>query len=233
MLQYYELMLTIYLQQNTPFDEVNEKIARVVNKAMLPDEALAARHKENEVKHYVFDSLYPLEQDKVYKAGRIYVFHIRGLDKVFIEKMKKLLPKTENSYIKVLGIEIKRYNQRHIAELYTITPVLVTVDNAHWVPGNNLTLLQQRLQANLEKKYKTFYGESLNADESFIQRIEVLNRRPMAYRYKNIKMLGNKFKIKVNEDEISQKLAFIAVACGLGEKGSALGMGFCHANYAK
>ncbi|MCG8501093.1 MAG: CRISPR-associated endoribonuclease Cas6 [Firmicutes bacterium] len=233
MLQYYELTLTVYLQQSIPFQETNEKIAQVINKAMLPDKALAVKHKENRFKYYVFDSLYPLEQDKVYKAGKVYVFHIRSLDKVFVEKMKKLLPKTENPYIKILATEVKRYRQRHIAELYTMTPVLVTIDNAHWILGNDLMMLQQRLQTNLEKKYKTFYDESLNASVSFIQRIEVLNRKPMAYRYKNIKMLGNKLKIAVNEDAISQKLAFIAAACGLGEKGSALGMGFCHANGLK
>jgi len=44
--------------------------------------------------------------------------------------------------------------------------------------------------------------------------------------YKKIKLFGNKFKIIPKADEISQKLAFIALGAGLGEKGS-FGGGFC------
>lgn len=41
-----------------------------------------------------------------------------------------------------------------------------------------------------------------------------------------VRLFGNKFKIVPNEDEVSQKLAFVALACGLGEKQS-YGGGFC------
>ena len=39
------------------------------------------------------------------------------------------------------------------------------------------------------------------------------------------RLFGNKFKIIPNEDEVSQKLAFIALGAGLGEKNS-FGAGF-------
>lgn len=38
--------------------------------------------------------------------------------------------------------------------------------------------------------------------------------------------MGNKFRIVPNEDEISQKLAFLSLGVGLGEKIS-YGAGFC------
>ena len=41
-----------------------------------------------------------------------------------------------------------------------------------------------------------------------------------------IRFFGNKLRIVPNEDELSQKLAFTALACGLGEKNS-YGGGFC------
>ena len=41
-----------------------------------------------------------------------------------------------------------------------------------------------------------------------------------------VRFFGNKFRIVPNEDEVSQKLAFVALACGLGEKNS-FGGGFC------
>ena len=42
----------------------------------------------------------------------------------------------------------------------------------------------------------------------------------------SFRFFGNKFKIIPNEDEVSQKLAFVALGCGLGEKNS-FGGGFC------
>jgi len=41
-----------------------------------------------------------------------------------------------------------------------------------------------------------------------------------------VRLFGNKLKIVPNEDETSQKLAFVALSCGLGEKQS-YGGGFC------
>ncbi len=43
---------------------------------------------------------------------------------------------------------------------------------------------------------------------------------------KEVRLFGNKFKIIPNEDEVSQKLAFVALGAGLGEKNS-FGGGFC------
>jgi CRISPR-associated endoribonuclease Cas6 len=227
-LHYYELTVTTFLLTDINFDKANEKIAQAINQTMAQDEELLDKHMQNGYKYYVFNSFYPLEQDKVYKAGRVYVFKIRSLDQVFITKIKRLLPQTANTNFKVLATELTTQKLRYISELYTLTPVVITVDNKHWLPGNNFMLLQERLHANVEKKFKSFYGESIIPKTNFIQRIEVLNKKPIAYKYKNTKIFGNKFKVTVNEDPISQKLAFIAAACGLGEKGSALGMGFCY-----
>lgn len=92
-------------------------------------------------------------------------------------------------------------------------------------------LLQKRLQDNLEKKFKDIYGKAIDIKQSFIQRIDVINKKPISFKYKNVHLLGNKFKIAVNEDEKSQQLAFIALGMGMGEKGSSVGAGYCHANY--
>ena len=46
--------------------------------------------------------------------------------------------------------------------------------------------------------------------------------------YKYVTLLGNKLNIKVKSDELSQKKALMAIALGLGEKGSSLGAGFCN-----
>ena len=226
-MEYVQLTVTAFLLQDIHFSQANEIISDTINKAMLMDDELAARHKEKGYKYYVFNSLYPLEPDKIYKKGRVYVFNIRSLDSIFINSLRLLLPQVEDVRIKIISCSGKRIRQRHIAELYTMTPVIVTIDGKPWTEKGDLLLLHQRLQANLEKKYKDFYHTTLTPVNNLIQRIQILNKKPIACSYKGIKLLGSKFKIWLNDDEISQKLGFIAVACGLGEKNSSIGAGFC------
>lgn len=228
---YSQLKTTILLKKDIKFTRSGEVIGKIISKAMLFDEELKEMHKRREYK-YVYNNLYPVEKTGVYKEGRIYIFNIRSFNKKFISKIKKLLTKVDSDFMKVLAVEENSIKQRHIMEIYTMTPVIVTVDNKPWLLNNgDLIVLQNRLQDNLEKKYKEIFGQALDTKQSFIQGIEILNRKPMVSEYKDIKLLGNKLKIMINEDEESQKLAFIATGIGLGEKGSSLGAGYCHANY--
>ncbi len=227
-MRYFELTTTAYLLKNVAFNEVNEKIAQLINKAMLNDEKLAVKHKENKFKNYVFDSLYPREKDKIYKAGKIYVFRIRSLEEDFIFKIKKLLSNTATDHFKVISGETKRHEQRPIKEIYTVTPALATIGkNIYWVPGDDLKILIERMNSNLFKKYKDYFGTSLNEEQLFFEKIKIMNKKPIVYKYKNTNLFGNKFKIAINNDEISQKLAFMTLGVGLLEKNSTIGMGFC------
>ncbi len=218
-MHYFELTTTAYLLKNVAFNEVNEKIAQLINKAMLNEEKLAIKHKENKFKNYVFDSLYPREKDKIYKAGKIYVFRIRSLEEDFISKIKQLLHDTTTDYFKVISGEIKKQEQRPIRELYTVTPALATVGkNIYWIPGNDIKLLIERMNSNLFKKYRDYFGTPLSEEQLFFEKIKIMNKKPIVYKYKNTNLFGNKFKIAINDDEISQKLAFMTLAVGLLEK---------------
>lgn len=227
-MHYFELTTTAYLLKNISFNEVNEKIAQLINKTMLKDEKLAIKHEENKFKNYVFDSLYPREKDKIYKAGKIYIFRIRSLEEDFINKIKQLFPNTTTDYFKVVAGEIKKQEQRPIKELYTVTPALATIGkNIYWIPNDDIKILIERMNSNLFKKYKNYFGVSLNEEQLFFEKIKVLNKKPLVYKYKNTNLFGNKFKIAINDDEISQKLAFMTLGVGLLEKNSTIGMGFC------
>ena len=86
--------------------------------------------------------------------------------------------------------------------------------------------LQNQLQDNLLKKYEEFFGGKLNPTQNFIQLLEVKNQKPQSIYFtttkndmqKKVRLMGNKFRIIPNEDEISQKLAFLSLGVGLGEK---------------
>jgi CRISPR-associated endoribonuclease Cas6 len=211
------------------FNCANEKIGQSISRIMLDDSELTELHGKTGFKFYNFNSFYPIEKDGIYKAGRVYIFKIRSFGEEFIKKMKALLPKTECAY-RVLSVQSKTVKKSFLTNLYTLTPVIVTVNGRGWAKEEDFMLLQERLQGNLEKKYNDFFGKEefkKDGQGTFIQRIELLNRKPMTVKYKDMKFIGNKFKIWVNEDESSQKLAFTALACGLGEKNTILGAGFC------
>ena len=230
-MKYFELTVTAQLLINTPYNEANEQLSRLINKAMQKDFKLAAKHQENNYKNYVFDSLFPREKDKTYKAEKIYVFRIRSFEEYFIDRVKDLLPKTATDYFKCISREIGDVHYRPIKALYTVTPALATVGkNIYWVPGDDIKLLVERININLIKKYKNLFDVQLSEEQLFFDKIKIINKKPLVYKYKNTNLFGNKFKIAINDDEVSQKLAFLTLGVGLLEKNSTLGMGFCIEN---
>ncbi|MBU5439705.1 CRISPR-associated endoribonuclease Cas6 [Tissierella sp. MSJ-40] len=226
-MNYYELTCTVYLLNNIYFDKVNEEIGNHINRSMLLDNDLSNVHKRKGYKYYVFDTLYPRESDKTYKGGRVYIFRIRSIDKELISKIKNVITKDISGNLKILSTELKTHKNIFVTELYNVTPAVLTIDNRFWVKGDSLELLERRIQENLIKKYQDYYGENIETKESFIQGIELRNNKAIGLRYKSIRLMGNKFRILVKEDDISQKLAFMTLGTGLLEKNSSNGMGFC------
>ncbi|MEJ8555394.1 CRISPR-associated endoribonuclease Cas6 [Tepidibacter sp. Z1-5] len=224
---YYELKIACLLKKNLYYTETNEFIGNKINKSMLLDDDLKKEHKKNEYKMYCFNSFFPIEKDKTYSSGKVYMFKLRSLDKLFIDKIKICLKKLKDNDIDILAIEKRKVNMNDFKEFHTITPVIVTVDNKPWIKENgDLEVFISRLQNNLIKKYKKFFNEELELEEYFIEKF-TMGKKPLACKYKGKSMLGYKIKFKINDDEVSKKLAYIALAAGLGEKNSSLGAGFC------
>ncbi|WP_032123134.1 CRISPR-associated endoribonuclease Cas6 [Clostridium amazonitimonense] len=226
-MNYFELTITVLLNRNIYFADSGYVIGKNINKIMLLDESLKEFHPKKEYKNYVFNSFFPLEKDKTYKKDNLYIFKIRSLDYEFCEKMYKLSPYLKSDDFKVISADIKEINKKTLKEIYTITPLIITIDNKPWMQNDDLNLFKERLEINLEKKYKNFYNEDISAKDKLINNITFKNRVPMYYNYKNIRLLGNKISISIHDNEDAQKLAFLALAVGLGEKNSSVGAGFC------
>ena len=147
-----------------------------------------------------------------------------------------------NSFLIVLSAVKKEIDQFFIRELYSATPVIVsqkkddTGRQLYWSLDYNgdMEILQNQLQKNLEKKLKLFYPDDMDVSNNFIDEIEIKNIKPQSIYFKTIKnqkeklvrLIGNKFKIVPKKDDLSQKLAFLSLGVGLGEK-SSFGGGFC------
>ena len=201
---------------------------------MAKNRELKELHNQERVyKHYSFGNFYPIEKEQVYKRGKMYTFTIRSVNEQFIDELSgSLRQNINNQNLLVVETHKKTINQFFISELYSVTPVIVSVSKGlFWTIDKNgdILQLQKQLNYNLEKKYLSFYGEPIKGEQNFIQLLELKNRYPQSIYMKKsgntIRFFGNKFRIIPNEDEVSQKLAFLALSCGLGEKNS-FGGGF-------
>jgi len=225
--KYYELKCMAYIKVDVVFEKSFEVISKYISFSMARG-GLEEIHKKDGFKHYAFGGFLPLEKDKIYKKGSTCNFTIRSLDEVFINTLATSLRQNiDNGDFLVLQTDKKIVNQFFISELYSATPVVVSTENGDfWTMerSGDIMQLQKQLHDNLEKKYQSFFGEELKAQQNFIQLLEIKNRVPQNIRIhkegKKVTFFGNKFKIVPNEDEASQKLAFVALACGAGEKNS-------------
>lgn len=204
-------------------------------------------HKKEGFKHYSFSGFQPKEDDVkngYYKSGETYTFTIRSLDEKFLEILATALRQNvDNPNLLVVQTQKKNLKNFFISELYSVTPVIATCGNDEkgrqifWTieKHGDIMQLQKQLHENLLKKYESYYGEKLEPTQNFIQLLEIKNKKPQnivmrknddKHGERKVTFFGNKFRIVPNEDELSQKLAFVALACGLGEKNS-YGGGFC------
>lgn len=238
-MQGFELRCKAYLKKEVAFAQSFEALSKYVSFSMHQGE-LGEKHAQEGYKHYVFGGLLPVEPAKIYAQGNLYTFTVRSLDEGFIDKLSAALRQnTGNEYFLAVETHKKRLTPFFISELYSATPVIVSVANGkYWTlnESGDIVQLQRQLHDNLEKKYQSFYGEPLHVKDNFIQLIQLKNQKPQNIAItkagKPIRFFGNKFRIVPNEDEGSQKLAFVALMCGLGEKNS-YGGGFMLAGGAR
>lgn len=238
----YSSMHKVFLKKDIDFMDSFDILSKYISYSLCQMEDYKQIHNQNRYKHYNFSTIYPPQKDKVYKKGEIYSFIIRGLDEKFIKELStKLRENINNPYLQVLDSKLKTTNQFFINELYSISPTIVTVKKEDgkrqfWTvqsDGDIMKLIKQ-LQDNLEKKYKDFYKQNIKPTQNFIQLIEIKNQKPQSIYFrkttneqeKRVRLFGNKFQFVINEDEVSQKLAFLALGSGMGEKNS-FGGGYC------
>jgi CRISPR-associated endoribonuclease Cas6 len=233
-MKYFELICTAYIKKDISFKDSFEVINKYINFSMAQNQILKTLHERKGYKFYNFGNFYPTEKEKVYKKGNSYQFRLRSPDEAFVDNLSKTLRQNiDNPNFLTVEVTKRAVKQFFVSELYSATPVVVTADKGvFWTMerDGDILKLQRLLHDNLEKKYFDFYREKLKVEQNFVQLLEIKNSVPQSIwaskNGKSFKFFGNKFRIVPNEDEVSQKLAFMALACGLGEKNS-FGGGFC------
>ncbi|WP_368029402.1 CRISPR-associated endoribonuclease Cas6 [Arcobacter sp. s6] len=237
----FELKCKAYLKTNIELKNSFDVLSKYLNYSIYQNEIY--KNKDTSIKNYCFGNFYPTESDKIYKKNNVYEFVIRSIDEEFIDELEiAIIENMNNGFLLVLSAIKKEIDQFFIRELYTATPVIVsekkddTGRQIYWSLDYNgdIEILQNQLQKNLEKKLKLFFPENKAIIDNFIDEIEIKNLKPQSIYFKTIKnqkeklvrLIGNKFKIVPKKDDLSQKLAFLSLGVGLGEK-SSFGGGFC------
>ena len=230
-MKYIELKILIKLKEDIALNCLAEKLSQAVNKYFTFNEKTKKFHKESGYKGYIFSSLMPLEKDKVYKKERVYSLFLNFLNLEILNDFYKSLLTIENDIFTVVNRSYAPIEINYkIKEIQSVTPVIIT--KPYTRPIRQVTAddydakyVKEQLINNTCKKYNSLFNESIKSYD-FIEQIEILNRKSIVSRYKNGVLIGNKYKLTIKDDELSQKLAFIIMGCGLGEKNT-LSFGYC------
>lgn len=222
-----QIRMKVYVLRDIPAEEIQAETAAFLDSGLAQDVQFTEFHKENKFKGYCYDSLFPIEEDKVYKKDRIYTLTIRTIDTKLAKFFAQQVVNNYTDSMKGITAEIKVVPRKHIDILYTLTPAILKCENGYWKDSLSLGQYEERLKINLLKKWNQFYGEKLGEDFELFTGIEFKNKCPVAIEYKTIKLLGDKICLHIAENETAQKLAYLAVGVGTGEMNSR-GYGFCN-----
>jgi CRISPR-associated endoribonuclease Cas6 len=231
-MQFYTLTVSVSLKKDIHLKDTNFTISANIRKSMLLDEELKKLHDSKRITNYVFSYPYPRENDKLYKARTAYKFQIKSFDESIIDKLKKALQDSRNLDFYILEIHKKTTKQFFVEKIYNTTPAVITVQNEDkklrcaLIDDMDLDLIKKRLIDNLEKKYETLFGEPIKAPQNALMMLSIKNNLPIVTNFKKGKLLGHKFEFVFSEDEVSQKLAFLALGSGIYER-NGNGYGFC------
>ncbi|WP_425447270.1 CRISPR-associated endoribonuclease Cas6 [Dethiothermospora halolimnae] len=221
----FEISMLVFLLKDINSKEAFSKIGEFIDSGMAKKTELLELHNTNTYKNYCFCSLFPLENDKVYKAGNSYTIRIRTVNNELAKFFNNKLVNHYNDNIKALTSTIKVLPKRYIEKIYSITPSIIKTDKGYWKGNISLDDFERRLKENLIKKYNLLNNTKINEDFQLYTSVEFNNKKPIAIEYKGKKILGDKLTIHISDDEKAQELAYMSLGTGVLEM-NARGAGY-------
>lgn len=228
----FQITLDIYLLQNLPAEESTGVLCKFIDKVLCSNEELIDFHESKQYKNYCFNSLSPVSPDKIYHKDRRYRLQIRTIDMNLAEHFSNDSVGVEDRIIKVLDTKVKLLPKKNIDKLYSITPCILKTELGYWKEHFSEEEFCRSVKNNLIKKYKSFSGEDVDEDFSFVREVAFVNRKPILCKYKEVSLLGDKVDLYVEENPMAQKLAYMALGTGLLEVNSR-GFGFVNDKWRK
>lgn len=214
-MQVYQIRIKLYMLTDVALNRIQTNLTAFIDKGFLENEELLQMHEENKFKNYCYDLPYPIEKDKIYKKGKIYTVTIRTIDPRLAKYFQEVCVNSYTDEVKGLTSEIRIIPKKVIDSIYTLTPVILKDDKGYWRKHMQLAEFENQLKVNLIKKWNRFTGEKLSEDFSLYTLLEFLNETPVPMEYKSIKLLGDKIRLQITDNETAQKLAYMALGTGL------------------
>ncbi|MCI5585815.1 MAG: CRISPR-associated endoribonuclease Cas6 [Lachnospiraceae bacterium] len=214
-MQVYQIRIKLYMLTDVALNRIQTNLTAFIDKGFLENEELLQMHEENKFKNYCYDLPYPIEKDKIYKKGKIYTVTIRTIDPRLAKYFQEVCVNSYTDEVKGLTSEIRIIPKKVIDSIYTLTPVILKDDKGYWRKHMQLAEFENQLKVNLIKKWNRFTGEKLSEDFSLYTLLEFLNETPVPMEYKSIKLLGDKIRLQIADNETAQKLAYMALGTGL------------------
>lgn len=227
-----ELVVKVYLINDVPADKSGWFIGNLINNAMLKDSELSKLHKRNNLKHYCFSGLYPIETDYTYKANGIYNFILRATDEELLFKFGQSLSSARNENFIVLSITYYNKNWDNVKAIKTVTPIITSACDEN---GKQQSLVLNKAGAkaikdkmffNLSYKYKKLNEIEFATNFDVIFEDIIINPKVNYPKYKNIMLIGYKATLYFKDNQLAKAFAKIALTEGIGEKNSSCGAGF-------
>ena len=223
-----EMDVKVYLSKNINSNESNGSICELIDGTLAKDNKYLDLHKDTKFKNYCFNNFYPMEEDYIYKEGKIYTFKIRSIDKDLVRYLEKNMKNAYTDEIKVLSITSRVVPKKHIDKVFSITPLIFKFEDGYWRNSHSVRDIEDRIIGNLKKKYKQYSGIDLPAYIDIFNVMKLKNKKPLPTKYKDVCLLGDKIEFKVSNNPTAQELLYFSLGVGLGEMNS---RGFGFMNY--
>lgn len=222
-----EININIVLNRDILVKDLPEQISAGINYFFTNNEKLKNYHKNNKLKLYSHSLLYPIEKEGLYFKDKPYSFKIRFIDLKLASMFYGSIRKLKANCFKVLSCNYSIIDRKPIEFLYTRNPLIICNSETHRMVtmkdnAKDLDYMKKALLNNTNSKLREC---GINIESDFIEEIALGSQYTHFYYFKNGLLLGNKYKIKVKQDEESQNIAYMLIGCGLAEKTS-LSFGF-------
>ena len=224
-MEYYQLNIKTKLKAPIHFQKAPEALSKLISTALI--NSGYESHNEKRPKNYVFSNLGKANENGIYEKEGVISF--RSFKKEMVKKVYDSLMFYEDNIFKIENIGFKKMEYKPIKTIVTLNPVFVVLKSGIFWTYNKtgeMISLFEALEKNLIRKYEVSFNNRIGKSHWFSEYVQVKNIKPFTYYYKGVKFFGYKFYIHPKDDEVSQKLAFTAIATGLGHKNSSVGGGY-------
>lgn len=216
-MQVYEIKLKVYTLIDINVEDAQNEVCKLIDSALIKNTDFLEFHKKNEFKNYCFDSLYPIEESKIYQKDKIYSVKVRTINRRLAKYLNDNLSKEYSDKLKSLTTEIRIVPKKIIEKIYSITPVILKDSSGYWKENLRLDDFERRLKENLIKKYNQINETKVDENFDLYTSIEFKNKKPCKIKYKNINLLGDKISLNISDNKTAQNIAYMSLGTGILE----------------